>query len=214
MFSTDAKSAFTGRSLIYRISLNGGVSELLPFGVGITLLSDLRKKFFSVKHAWSGKMEKIQRRNSRYSGLTEEEKGSLKNLSGTSEKSCQPMWIKDRIYFICDHEGIGKALFMQSERNDIRVIQITKSIMFVMLQPTAKNCLPCGRGNFLCLTLKQTKKRKLNRIQQSSDSVAEKIRWYRKVFTGLQYQPGRSVHDCYFKENLFSFLTGKDMQCR
>jgi tricorn protease len=122
LFSTDAKSAFTGRSLIYRISLNGGVSELLPFGVANNIT------FGPSEEILLGKNTLDPARWKRYKGGTagvfwidRRGKGKfekfIRNIGGNL---ASPMWIKDRIYFICDHEGIGKLYSCNLKGTDIR----------------------------------------------------------------------------------------------
>ena len=110
LFSTDAKSPFMGRSELYKVSINGGISEKLSFGVANNIA------FGSGGGVLLGKNTLDPARWKRYKGGTAgvfwiDRKGNgkfekfLKDIGGNL---ASPMWINDRIYFISDHEGIGK----------------------------------------------------------------------------------------------------------
>lgn len=121
LFSTDAKGPFMGRSEIYKVSLKGGVAEKLSYGIANNIA------FGPDGGVLLGKNTMDPARWKRYKGGTAgvfwiDKKGTgkfekfLKDIGGNL---ASPMWINDRIYFICDHEGIGKLYSCNLKGGDI-----------------------------------------------------------------------------------------------
>ncbi len=110
IFSSDASQPFVGRMELYKISVNGGLHEKMPYGIannisygpkgGILLgrntLDPARWKRY--KGGTAGKFWIKRKANGRFEKFLEKVNGNF----------ASPMWIGDKIYFISDHQGIGK----------------------------------------------------------------------------------------------------------
>ncbi|MCY7362008.1 MAG: peptidase, partial [Ignavibacteria bacterium] len=122
LFCSDVKAPFQGRNEIYRISLEGGIPEKLKYGVANNI------SFGPNGEVLLGKNTLDPARWKRYKGGTAgvfwiDRKGNgkfekfLKDIGGNL---ASPMWINDRIYFICDHEGLGKLYSCNLKGSDIK----------------------------------------------------------------------------------------------
>jgi len=122
LFSSDANQPFSNRNELYKISIKGGLQEKLPYGVAnnISFAPDLGIIL--------GKNTLDPARWKRYKGGTAgvfwiDKKGTgkfqrfLKDITGNL---ASPMWISDRIYFISDHEGLGKLYSCSIKGNDLK----------------------------------------------------------------------------------------------
>ena len=122
LFSTDARGPFMGRSEIFKVSVNGGMPEKLPYGIANNIT------FGPDGGILLGKNTMDPARWKRYKGGTAgvfwiNRKGTgkfekfLKDIGGNL---ASPMWINDRIYFISDHEGIGRIYSCNIKGADIK----------------------------------------------------------------------------------------------
>lgn len=110
LFSSDASQPFVGRSELFKISINGGLPVKLPYGIanniafgpkgevllGRNTLDPARWKRY--KGGTAGVFWIDRKGNGKFEKFLEKVKGNF----------ASPMWIGDRIYFISDHEGLGK----------------------------------------------------------------------------------------------------------
>lgn len=122
IFSTDAGMPFVGRSELYKVSINGGLPEKLPYGIANNIA------FGSKGRVLLGRNTLDPARWKRYKGGTAgvfwiDKKGKgnfekfLKNVKGNF---ASPIWIGERIYFISDHEGLGKLYSCNPEGKNIK----------------------------------------------------------------------------------------------
>ncbi len=128
LFSSDAGMPFSGRSELYKVSINGGLPEKLPYGIANNI-------------AFGPKSEILLGRNTldparwkRYKGGTagvfwidKKGKGKFeKFLEKVKGNFASPIWIGDRIYFISDHEGLGKLYSCSTEGKNIKSHSLNK----------------------------------------------------------------------------------------
>lgn len=128
LFSSDANQPFVGRSELFKVSINGGLPEKLPYGIANNI-------------AFGPKGEVLLGRNTldparwkRYKGGTagvfwidKKGKGKFeKFLEKVNGNFASPMWLGDRIYFISDHEGLGKLYSCSIDGKNIKSHSLNK----------------------------------------------------------------------------------------
>ncbi|MEO8445957.1 MAG: S41 family peptidase, partial [bacterium] len=110
LFCSDHLQPFAGRNEIYMVSLEGGLPEKLPYGIanniafgpkggvllGRNTLDPARWKRY--KGGTAGVFWIDRKGNGKFEKFLEKVKGNF----------ASPLWVGDRIYFISDHEGLGK----------------------------------------------------------------------------------------------------------
>lgn len=106
IFASNHEQPFHGLYFLYKINKNGGLPELLPYGPARSI--SIGKNGIVI-----GRNTGDPARWKRYRGGTAGELwikingGKFRKLIELKGNLASPMWIKDRIYFISDHEGIG-----------------------------------------------------------------------------------------------------------
>lgn len=122
LFYTDANQPFSRMNEIYKVSIQGGLPEKLPYGLANHIA------FGSNSEILLGRNTLDPARWKRYKGGTAgvfwiDKKGNgvfekfLKNINGNL---ASPLWVKDRIYFISDHEGLGRLYSCKVNGKDIK----------------------------------------------------------------------------------------------
>ncbi|MEO6694151.1 MAG: S41 family peptidase [Ignavibacteria bacterium] len=122
LFSSDANQPFSNRNELYRISVKGGLQEKMPYGVANNISYGPNGGIIL------GRNTLDPARWKRYKGGTAgvfwiDKKGSgkfqrfLKDIQGNLGS---PMWINERIYFISDHEGLGKIYSCNVRGEDLK----------------------------------------------------------------------------------------------
>ncbi|HMS33278.1 MAG TPA: S41 family peptidase [Ignavibacteria bacterium] len=128
IFSSDASQPFTGRMELYKISVDGGLPEKMPFGIANNITYGPKSEILL------GRNTLDPARWKRYKGGTagkfwidRKGKGKFeKFLEKVNGNFASPMWIGDRIYFISDHEGIGRLYSCTSEGKNIKGHSLNK----------------------------------------------------------------------------------------
>jgi len=122
IFSSDASQPFVGRMELYKVSVSGGLPEKMPYGIannitygpkgeillGRNTLDPARWKRY--KGGTAGKFWIKRKANGKFEKFLEKINGNFAN----------PMWIGDRIYFISDHEGLGKLYSCTPDGKNIK----------------------------------------------------------------------------------------------
>lgn len=122
LFSSDMTQPFVGRKEIYQVSIEGGLPEKLPYGIanniaygpnggvllGRNTLDPARWKRY--KGGTAGVFWIDRKGNGKFEKFLERVKGNF----------ASPLWVGDRIYFISDHEGIGKLYSCNTDGKNIR----------------------------------------------------------------------------------------------
>lgn len=122
LFASDSNQPFSGRNELYKISIEGGLQEKLPYGVANNI------SFGNDGGIILGRNTLDPARWKRYKGGTAgvfwiDKKGTGKFqrfLKGLNGNLASPMWIGDRIFFISDHEGLGKLYSCSVKGNDLK----------------------------------------------------------------------------------------------
>ncbi len=122
LFSSDANQPFSNRNELYKIAIQGGLQEKLPYGIANNI------SFGPDEGVILGRNTLDPARWKRYKGGTAgvfwiDRKGTgkfQKFLKDVSGNLASPMWVKDRIYYISDHEGLGKLYSCSIKGNDLK----------------------------------------------------------------------------------------------
>ncbi|MDQ3020456.1 MAG: S41 family peptidase [Bacteroidota bacterium] len=122
LFSSDACMPFVGRSELFKVSISGGLPEKLPYGVANNIAFGLKGEVLL------GRNTLDPARWKRYKGGTAgvfwidtKGKGKFeKFLEKIKGNFASPIWIGDRIYFISDHEGLGKLYSCNIDGKNIK----------------------------------------------------------------------------------------------
>ncbi|MBS1516459.1 MAG: PDZ domain-containing protein [Bacteroidetes bacterium] len=122
IFSSDTGQPFMGKNMLYKVSTEGGMPEKLPYGSGNNIA------FGPGGGVLIGRNTLDPARWKRYKGGTAgvfwiDRKGNgkfekfLNNIKGNL---ASPLWIGDRIFFISDHEGLGKLYSCNTNGKNIK----------------------------------------------------------------------------------------------
>jgi tricorn protease len=122
LFASDTSQPFVGRMELYRVSVDGGLHEKLPFGIANNI------SFGPKNEVLLGRNTLDPARWKRYKGGTagkfwidRKGKGKFeKFLEKVNGNFASPMWIGERIYFVSDHEGIGRLYSCTAEGKNIK----------------------------------------------------------------------------------------------
>ncbi len=108
IFSSSAGQPFNQLTMLYNISPEGGQPELLPYGPARSISFGPQNGVVLGRHAQNLAYWK------RYRGgragdiwIDLKGKGRFKPLLKLKSNLIRPIWLKDRIYFLSDHEGVG-----------------------------------------------------------------------------------------------------------
>jgi len=122
IFTSDASQPFVGRSELYKISIKGGLPEKMNLGIANNIT------FGPNGQTLLGRNTMDPARWKRYKGGTagvfwidRKGKGKFeKFLEKVKGNFASPMWIGDRIFFISDHEGLGKLYSCTTDGKNIK----------------------------------------------------------------------------------------------
>jgi tricorn protease len=121
VFVSDAAAPMRGRQFAYTVASTGGPVERLPFGPALEVA-------FGPNGALAiGRNTADPARWKRYRGGTAGEiwvdargNGSFRRLPQPDSNIGSPMWLRDRIWFLSDHEGIGNLYSCRPNGGDLR----------------------------------------------------------------------------------------------
>ncbi len=121
LFAGDSGQPFSGITVVYAVSPQGGLPQALPIGpaVSISLAPGNRTVI--------GRNNNDPARWKRYRGGTAgdiwidtEGNGEFKRLFKLNGNVARPMWIGERIYFLSDHEGVANLYSCRTTGEDIQ----------------------------------------------------------------------------------------------
>lgn len=108
IFKTQAESPFRSRSILHKISIEGGAPENLGIGYGSSVA------FGPGGGTIIGRFGRDPAQWKRYRGgrcgeiwIDVDDSGKFKKLLNIASNIAWPMWIRDHIWFIGDHDGMG-----------------------------------------------------------------------------------------------------------
>lgn len=122
LFSSNSTQAFEKKSELYKVSINGGQPEKLGYGVanniafgpkgGILLGRNTLDpaKWKRYKGGTAGVFWIDRRGNGKFEKFLDKIRGNF----------ASPMWIGDRIFFISDHEGLGRLYSCNVDGKNIK----------------------------------------------------------------------------------------------
>ena len=108
---------------LYKINIDGGPFERLPYGPAMTISQKIKGKKATV----IGRNALNNSRWKRYRGgmtgeiwVDKQNEGNFKRLlTNISGNPVRPFWIGERIWFVSDHEGIGNLFSCNADGNDL-----------------------------------------------------------------------------------------------
>lgn len=121
IFSSDAGQAFTRYNMLYSVSIRGGLPAKLPYGLANNIA------FGPAGGVLIGRNTVDPARWKRYKGGTagvfwidRKGKGKFeKFLQKINGNLASPLWFGNRIYFISDHEGIGRLYSCDADGKNV-----------------------------------------------------------------------------------------------
>lgn len=123
IFASNARQPFMRLVQLYRIHPEGGLPQLLPYGMAHTI------SFGPNGRAVLGRNIADPARWKRYRGgrtgvlwVDATGEGQFEKLLNIRGNLASPMWIGDRVYFISDHEGIGNLYACAPTGQDLQKI--------------------------------------------------------------------------------------------
>ncbi|MBK9331463.1 MAG: PD40 domain-containing protein [Ignavibacteria bacterium] len=122
IFSSDTGQPLSGKNMLYSVSAEGGLPVKFPYGRGNNV------SFGPRGGVLIGRNTMDPARWKRYKGGTAgvfwiDKKGNgkfEKFLSKIKGNLASPLWVGDRIFFISDHEGLGKLYSCDMEGKNIK----------------------------------------------------------------------------------------------
>ncbi|MCU0525769.1 MAG: S41 family peptidase [Elainella sp. Prado103] len=143
LFASSAEQPLRHLSHLYRIERDGGLPELLPYGLAHSLAYGAATgRGFQVVLGRNTHDPAIWKR---YRGgrvgvlwIDPDGNGTFRRLIDLPGNLTAPMWINDRIYFLSDHEGIGNLYSCTPNGEDLQ--QHTRQRLFY-----ARNATTDGR---------------------------------------------------------------------
>ncbi|MBK8981657.1 MAG: PDZ domain-containing protein [Ignavibacteria bacterium] len=122
IFSSDTGQPLSGKNMLYSVSADGGLPVKFPYGRGNNV------SFGPHGGVLIGRNTMDPARWKRYKGGTagvfwidKKGKGKFeKFLSKIKGNLASPLWVGDRIFFISDHEGLGKLYSCDIEGKNIK----------------------------------------------------------------------------------------------
>lgn len=122
LFCSDMMQPFAGNNEIFKVSIEGGMPEKLPYGIANHIA------FGQKRGVLLGRNTQDPARWKRYKGGTAGVFWIDRNGNGKFEKFLEkikgnlasPLWVGEKIYFISDHEGIGRLYSCTPDGRNIK----------------------------------------------------------------------------------------------
>lgn len=115
---SDAKAPTRGWTELYRISVEGG--RPVPLGLGRANAIVYGKKTILGRNVSDLTHWKRYRGGTRGKLWIEEEPGTFRKFLELDGNINSPMWLGGRVYFVCDHEGIGNLYSVDESGKDLK----------------------------------------------------------------------------------------------
>ena len=121
-FVSDWKQPFIRHTRAFAVSADGGEPELLPVGPA-SFISYGSKKNTCVIARPSVEAAFWKRYRGGTAGdlwIDDSGDGNFRRLIKLKGNPSRPIWLGERIYFICDHEGVGNLYSCKTDGNDLK----------------------------------------------------------------------------------------------
>ena len=203
-FASNFAQAFD--TSIYKISIDGGEPELMPFGYANELSTN-------GKSVVIGRHTRDTARWKRYRGGTageiwvdEKGEGDFKQILKGMANLVNPMWIGKRIYFVSDHEGIANIYSCTPKGNKI-TRHTNHNEFFVRNASTdGKTIVYHAGADIYKFDIKANKSQKVNIIYYSTQTqTRRKFIDAGKYLTGFDLSPDGTKIAITFRGKLTSF---------
>ncbi len=123
-FTSEARSPYIKEAEAFSISAQGGEAKALKLGHVVTLSKSTDNRLVIGRNNTDPAKWKRYRGGTAGDIWVEEKKGgSFKRLIDKSEVNGNlvwPMWVKERVYFLSDHEGVGNIYSVNADGGDLK----------------------------------------------------------------------------------------------
>jgi len=121
LFSSNAAQPFTRVYNLWKVTIDGGQPEKLPYGIAhdISYGPD-GKSVIGRNTADPARWKRYRGGTAGVLWIDNTGDGQFKLLEGINGNFSSPMWLNDRIYFLSDHEGIGNLYSVNPGGNDLQ----------------------------------------------------------------------------------------------
>lgn len=121
VYATDADQAFFRDRRLHRVSPDGGLPEVLPFGPAVAV-DFVPGGAVVLARGYADPARWKRYRGGRTGDLWVDPDGSgeFRRLIRLDGNPAWPRWVGDRIYFLCDHEGVGNVYSCTPAGEDLR----------------------------------------------------------------------------------------------
>jgi tricorn protease len=121
-FSSNANQPFLKKNEVYKLSVKGGHPEKLPFGnVNNLALGQNNGMVIGRNTADPARWKRYKGGTAGYLYIDKSGSGEFTKLVDLNGNIASPMWLRDnRIYFLSDHEGIGRIYSCKPDGSDLK----------------------------------------------------------------------------------------------
>lgn len=134
-FSSEARSPYIKEAEAFTVSAAGGEPKALRLGHVVTLSKSADSRLVIGRNNTDPAKWKRYRGGTAGDIWVEEKKGGIfKRLLNLEGNLVWPMWIKDRVYFLSDHEGVGNIYSVNSDGGDLK--RLTNHIEYFVRYPS------------------------------------------------------------------------------
>lgn len=162
LFASNSGQPFWGISNLYAISAEGGLPEQLPIGMAHNIC------YGSNGGVVIGRHTSDPARWKRYRGGTAgvlwidpEGTGEFRKLIDLKGNQASPMWVGDRICFICDHEGISNLYSCTPYGQDLQRLTNSSEYYVRNASTDGKQIVYHAGGDLFCYDLESQDNRKI-----------------------------------------------------
>ncbi|MGB1204375.1 MAG: S41 family peptidase [Chitinophagales bacterium] len=162
IFTSNYGQAFFRFFQVYEIATTGGEAKKLPlgmanavsFGDNMTVLGRNTREPAHWKRYRGGRTGKLW--------IDANNSGEYKKLLNLDGNFICPMIIKDRVYFISDHEGIGNIYSCLADATDLQQHTFHKKFYVRNASTNGKHIVYQAAGDIYCYNLKNAETEKVN----------------------------------------------------
>ena len=121
LFISNSGQPFMNKFIIYKVPVAGGLPEKLPYGNSNNITFGPGNKMVIGRHTADPAIWKRYRGGrAGFLWIDNIGKGNFKRFLNLNGNLASPMWVNGRIYFISDHEGMGRLYSAKPGGSDIQ----------------------------------------------------------------------------------------------
>jgi len=191
IFSTNFGQAFAAVRKVYKVSLEGGIPELLPIGTASSVFYNPNGKG-SVLCRNATDIARWKRYRGGRTGviwIDATGSGDFKKLLNLKGNFANPMWIGERIYFVSDHEGIGNIYSSDLNGGDVKRHTDSKEYYVRNASTDGKNIVYHAGADLFIYNIESEINSQIN-----IDFHSPKVQKQRKFVSSSDYLDGYNIH--------------------